>query len=238
MKQNCFEKLVYCILNNMFFSEKVLIKGEWDRDARVIPPGSQVKLHFFFFKKAKRDVQEIMKLNGLKLLENITLSTHINSFRYFEQMREQEEETYIQTVSRWVTLRNDFGNFHSMLRLEELVSILDYTFCSLNLPPRCAVLLPDCPQKIDCGSLVDVLLVFEDEYLWILNEKIEEVDCLEVSWGSNLDIMCIDYSYYEEALSGEVPSLSIKRIFDAIVLYDAFRGIRLDAPFINHSQVG
>lgn len=234
MNRHSLTTLLDYVFKDLAFFSRVFVLGHWTWQDTRFEPGSTVGVTFYLERMAKKDIRQVEKLNGVQLLEGITLATDAQPVSLYKETYKQELDRGIAKVRAYTVLRDDFAEFTWHLSREEVITLLDYVLSSLTLPPQCAVLIFNCFPKgkgIACFETLEVLFVFPvaDPKLKREAKKLQGLKLLE---EVEINVTCIDYPTYRKFLSGEWNPYDPETRDSSIVLYDAFRGKRLKADFM------
>lgn len=234
MKAYNFETLLNYVFKRLSFSSRVRVMGHWDWYADDIPPGSRMRVTFYLERMAKKDIRQIDDLNGTELLEGITLETAAAPISVYSETLEREMRNGEWSQRKYEVLRNDFADVRWYLRRDQVITLLDYLLCGLDLPRLCAVVAFNCKPKgggVRRFGDLELLFVFP-----VVQKKlIREVKKLErkiLLADVHLNVHTMDLETYEKFLAGELDYFDENLKNTGITLYDAFHRKRLKAAFM------
>ena len=127
-----FDTLLNYVLKDLTFRSRVRVVGNWGV-ADDIPSGSRLIITFYFEWIFKSDTLKVEKLNNTRLLEGISFETRVESIAAYRRMEKEREKSRIK--EKQCTLRNDFKTEWALYS-DQIVTLLDYLLCSVNLPRR------------------------------------------------------------------------------------------------------
>lgn len=98
-----------------------------------------MRVTFYLERMAKKDIRQIDDLNGTELLEEITLETAAAPISLYNETLEREMRSGEWNQRKYEVLRNDFTDIQWHLRRDQVITLLDYLLCEIELPRQCAV---------------------------------------------------------------------------------------------------
>lgn len=169
-------------------------------------------------------------------MEGISFETRVESIAAYRRMEKERAKSGIE--EKQCTLRNDFKAEWALYN-DQIVTLLDYLLCSVNLPRRCAVMVFGCKSTRYHGYYtegnLDLLFAFpvvEKD----LQRAVNKLKGRKLLPDTNVSIHCLTFPEYEKFLSGELEYFPDEWKQTGIVLYDFFHRKRLKAEFIKRNR--